>query len=307
MDLVNSAAALRRWTIGSLLGNLGIVFTGGLVRVTESGLGCSTWPQCEPGSYVPHPAAGAHAAIEFGNRLVTFVLVILAVGTFVAAWRARDAAGRPRRDLRLLALLAGLGIPAQAVIGGISVLTRLNPWVVSLHLLVSVAIIVVCVVLLHRAYDKRPAPVPQAVATLTRVVFLLGLVVVVLGTVVTGAGPNSGDGGAERNGLHLELVAKVHAGSVWLTLLALLALLWLARTIPQVRRAVLLTLGVSVLQGIIGYSQYFLGNPPALVACHMAGVALFSAALANVLLAGRGDGAQNRIGSTAAAMNTSAR
>ncbi|MDQ7994115.1 MAG: COX15/CtaA family protein, partial [Propionicimonas sp.] len=195
MDLVSSPTALRRWTVASLVANMGLIVTGGLVRVTGSGLGCSTWPQCEPGSYLPHPEAGVHAVVEFGNRLLTFVLVAIAVGTFVAAWRARDETGRPRRDLRALAFVAAVGIPAQAVIGGWSVLSSLNPWVVSLHLLASVAIILVCVVLIHRAFGLEPAIVPPVVAWLARAVFGLGMLVVVLGTEVTGAGPNSGDGG----------------------------------------------------------------------------------------------------------------
>ena len=129
MDLVGSPAALRGWSIASLVANMGLVVTGGLVRVTGSGLGCSTWPQCEPGSYVPHGDAPLHTYIEFGNRLLTFVLVAVAIGTLIAAWRARDAAGNPVRRVRVLALLAAAGIPAQAVIGGISVLARLEWWV----------------------------------------------------------------------------------------------------------------------------------------------------------------------------------
>jgi len=156
MDLVGSPAALRRWAVASLLGNMGIVVTGGLVRVTGSGLGCPTWPQCTPGSYVPHAAADVHAFIEFGNRMLTFVLVVIAIGTFLAAWRARDEAGRPRRLVRGLALAAALGIPAQAVIGGVSVLTGLNPWVVGLHLVPSVALIVLCVVLVHETWPVPP-------------------------------------------------------------------------------------------------------------------------------------------------------
>ena len=287
MDLVSSPEAMRRWAVASLVANMGLVLTGGLVRVTGSGLGCSTWPQCEPGSYLPHPEAGGHALIEFGNRLLTFVLIAVAIATFVAAWKARDDVGRPRKDLRRLAFWAAIGIPAQAVIGGLSVLSQLNPWVVSLHLLASVAIIVVCVVLLHRSAGRSPAPVPPLPGRLARVVFGLGMVVVVLGTVVTGTGPNSGDGGAERNGFDLELVAKIHAGSVWMTLAALVALLWLARGLPALRRAAWLVAGVSALQGVIGYTQFFLGNPPALVAVHMAGTALFAAAVAHLLLSAR--------------------
>ncbi|MEA4942963.1 MAG: COX15/CtaA family protein [Propionicimonas sp.] len=285
MDLVKSPTSLRRWTVASLVANLVLVFTGGLVRVTASGLGCDTWPQCEAGSYVPHSEAGAHQFIEFGNRTLTFVLIAIAIATFVAAWKARDAAGKPRRDLRILAFVAGIGIPAQAVIGGLSVLSRLNPWVVSLHLLDSLAIIVVCVALVSRAYDREPLAVTPVVGWLVRLVFTLGVLVVVLGTVVTGAGPNSGDGGAERNGLALETVAKVHAGSVWVTLAGLVLLLVLTRggRAPAVYRASHIVFGISLLQGAIGYAQYFLGNPPALVACHMVGVALFTAAVANLL------------------------
>ncbi len=284
MDFLKSPAAMRRWAVASLLGNMTLIITGGLVRVTGSGLGCSTWPQCEPGSYIPHPEAGAHAIVEFGNRLLTFALIVLAVGTFLAAWYARDEAGRPRRDLRRLAFVAAIGVPIQAVIGGFSVLTNLNPWVVSLHLLASVAMVVVCVALIHRAYPITPTVVPKRVGWLSRAVFGLGMVAVVLGTVVTGSGPNSGDGGAERSGLSPELTARVHSISVWLTLLALAGLLVLAHRIPAVWRAGVAVAVISVLQGAIGYTQYFLGNPPALVAVHMVGTAWFAAAVAHLWL-----------------------
>ena len=111
MDLLTSRVALRRWTVASLVSNMTLIVTGGLVRVTQSGLGCSTWPQCEPGSYLPHPEAGAHAFIEFGNRLLTFVLVAVALGTLLAAWRARDGAGNPRRRLRAPAPGGGRAAP----------------------------------------------------------------------------------------------------------------------------------------------------------------------------------------------------
>lgn len=284
MDLLRSPVAMRRWAVGSLLGNLTLIITGGLVRVTGSGLGCSTWPQCEPGSYLPHPEAGAHAIVEFGNRMLTFALIVLAVGTWLAARYARDESGRPRRDLRRLAFIAAIGVPIQAVIGGFSVLTNLNPWVVSLHLLASVIMVVVCVGLIHRAIPLQPTLVPRRVGWLTRAVLAGGMLAVVLGTVVTGSGPNSGDGGAERSGLSPELTARIHSISVWLTMLALAALLVLAHRIPAVRRAGITVAVISVLQGAVGYTQYFLGNPPALVAVHMAGTALFTAAVAHLWL-----------------------
>ncbi len=280
MDLVGSPAALRRWAVASLLGNMGIVVTGGLVRVTGSGLGCPTWPQCTPGSYVPHAEADAHVYIEFGNRTLTFVLVAIAIGTFIAAWRARDEAGRPRPFVRGLALAAALGIPAQAVIGGISVLTGLNPWVVGLHLVPSVALIVISMLLVHETWPVSPATVRPLARRLVWAVSALGVLVMLLGVVVTGAGPNSGDGGAARNGLDLTAIARVHSLSVWLVVILTVTLVVV--TARTARRAVALLLGVELAQGAIGYAQYFLSLPPALVALHMLGTTLFAAALANL-------------------------
>lgn len=271
---------MRRWAVASLVANMGIVVTGGLVRVTGSGLGCPTWPQCTPGSYVPHAAADAHAYIEFGNRMLTFALVVIAVGTFVAAWRARDESGRPRRMVRWLALALALGIPAQAVIGGISVLTGLNPWVVGAHLVPSVALIVLSVVLLHLTWPVRPAPVSAPARRLVQATWWLGLLAMLLGVVVTGAGPNSGDGGAARNGLDLTAVARIHSLSVWAVVALTVALLIV--TSGTARRAVTLLLAAELAQGAVGYAQYFLALPPALVALHMLGTTLFAAALANL-------------------------
>lgn len=301
MDLLSSPAALRRWSVASLVANAGLVVTGGLVRVTGSGLGCSTWPQCEPGSYTPHAEAGVHGVIEFGNRLLTFVLVAIAVGTFLAALRARTADGAPRRRVRRLALVAALGIPLQAVIGGLSVLAQLNPWVVGLHMVASIVLIALCVVLVHEAYGVAAVPATPVVRLLTRAVAGLGLVVMLLGVVVTGAGPNSGDGGAERNGLDLLLTARVHAASVWLVVALTLALAWLVRAEPLLRRAVLLLFAVELFQGAVGYAQYFLSLPPALVALHMLGTALFTAALAHLWWLARRPAAQTTTATGAAA------
>ncbi len=282
MDLVSSPAALRRWTVASLVANVGIVVTGGLVRVTSSGLGCSTWPQCEPGSYVPHPDAGIHAYIEFGNRLLTFVLVIVAIGTLLAAWRARTAAGPPRPLVRGLAIGVIVGILAQAVIGGISVLVQLNPWVVGAHMVVSIALIVACVLLVHEAYDHRPVPVAPSVRRVIRTLLFFGVAAMLLGVVVTGAGPNSGDGGASRNGLDLAQTARVHSLTVWVAVALTIGLVVACRAHPAARRVVVLVLGVELVQGAVGYAQYFLALPPALVTLHMLGTALFTASLASL-------------------------
>lgn len=305
MDLLNSPRALRGWTIASLIANAIIIWTGALVRLTKSGLGCPTWPQCEGASYTPLPAAGIHGAIEFGNRLLTFVLAAIAIGTALAAWRAWRS-GRAPRQLFWLAIGVGLGIVAQAVIGGLSVLAQLNPWVVGLHMVASVALMLICVRMVHLAFGLAPAYAPPRLAALTNVVFALGMVVVLLGVVVTGAGPHSGDGGAQRNGLSTEWTAKVHAWSVW-ALVALTVLgLALAWTDARLRRLWLGLLAVELAQGVVGYVQYFTHLPVALVLAHMVGTTLVIAALGHLALLTRA-APQNSRGSTAAAMKTTAR
>ena len=153
---VSSARRLDRWLrpLGwaTLVANTVLVVTGGAVRLTGSGLGCPTWPHCREGNFTPHGAYDVHSAIEFGNRMLTFVLVAIAVATLVAAWQSG------RRELRRIALFLALGIPAQAVIGGITVLTDLNPWIVSFHLLCSLAMIGLSVLLLHRLSGPRVGP-----------------------------------------------------------------------------------------------------------------------------------------------------
>ncbi len=282
MDFVRSPAAIRRWCVASLLANMALVVTGGAVRLTGSGLGCPTWPQCEPGTYVPHPESGLHGVIEFGNRLLTFVLAAIAIGTMISAWRAH-----PDTRLRGLAVVAFLGIPLQAVVGGWSVLTQLNPWVVSLHLLLSIGIIAVCVAMVHRAFGLVGVAAPARLTWLIRALVVVGTLVVWLGTVVTGAGPHAGDGGAQRSGLDPALTARVHAGAVW-TLLALTVVAFIAaRGTLRLRRALLVLLVVMAGQGLVGYLQYFTALPAALVAVHMLGTALFTAALAHTWLSAR--------------------
>lgn len=314
MDLVTPSIAartdraLRAWAVASLVANMAIIWTGALVRLTRSGLGCPTWPQCEPGSYVPTPAMGVHGVIEFGNRLLTFVLAAIALGMFRAALRAYRQGRAPRR-LPVLAFAVGLGIIAQAVIGGISVLTQLNPWVVGLHMVASVFLILVCVELVHLSFGSRPAPASPRLAALTHGVFWLGMVVVALGVVVTGAGPHSGDGGAQRNDLSPEWTAKAHAWAVWLLVaLTILGLVW-AWSDDRLRRLWLGLLAAELAQGAVGYVQYFIHLPVALVLLHMVGTTLIVAALGHLwrLTARVGADDQNRSGSMAAAMNTTAR
>ncbi|MBK8463340.1 MAG: COX15/CtaA family protein [Nigerium sp.] len=281
MDVLTSASALRRWSVANLIANMVIIWTGALVRLTKSGLGCPTWPQCEPGSYVPTGELGLHGAIEFGNRMLTFVLAAIALATFLAAWRRRRAGQAPRR-LVWLTFSVGLGIIAQAVIGGVSVRMQLDPWVVGLHMVASVALILVCVEIVHLTFGVARVYVPQRLALLTQTVFLLGLAVIALGVVVTGAGPHSGDGGAQRNGLSPEWTAKTHAWSVWLLIGLTVLGSVLAWADPRLRRLWLGLLAVELLQGLIGYIQYFTHLPVATVMLHMVGTTLFVAALGHL-------------------------
>lgn len=304
MDLLGTRA-LRGWTVASLLGNMTLIVTGALVRLTGSGLGCPTWPQCTAESFVPHPELGIHGAIEFGNRLLTFVLAAIALMTFLAALRAVRA-GRAPSELIPLSLAAGIGIPLQGVIGGLSVLTQLNPWVVGLHLVLSIVLVFACVWMIQLAWGIKPAELSRLGHLLVTAVFWLGLVVLALGVVTTGSGPNSGDGAARRNGFDMDLTAKLHAWAVWaLVIVTVIALVVLWRT--QVRTAVVAVLAIEVLQGVVGYVQYFTGLPLGVVITHMLGTAVFSVVLAHLYLLARRQPAQNSSGSIAAAAKTSAR
>ena len=286
LRVVTGPAALRRWAVAALTINVVIVVTGGLVRLTASGLGCPTWPRCSENSFVSHPELGVHGAIEFGNRLLTFVLIAVVALTWITALRFRDAAradvrGGRRRDVRWLAGGLLLGIPAQIVIGGISVLTHLNPWVVGLHFVVSMALVGLAVGLVRVSRGVAPLRLRGAVPVLLARLAFAGMVAAVwLGTVVTGSGPHAGDLNAVRNGLDGGVVAHVHAAAVWVTIACTFALLVFTRSRP-----VVLLLAVEVLQAVLGLAQYHLGLPVPLVALHLLGASLSVAAATNVLLA----------------------
>jgi cytochrome c oxidase assembly protein subunit 15 len=286
-----STALAERWlrplAVASLVVNVLIVVTGGVVRLTGSGLGCPTWPRCTEESFTPHGAMDLHAAIEFGNRLVTFLIAAVAIATFVAAWRV----GRPA--VTRLALVLALGVPAQAVLGGVTVLTDLNPWTVALHLVVSMAMICVAVVLLQRvgeADGPAEAAVPDPVRWLVVLTFVVGWVVLYLGTVVTGSGPHAGDVDAPRNGLDPRAMSQLHTDFVFLLLGLTVALVLVVRAVPappRLRDAAQALLAVELAQGTIGFVQYFTGLPVVLVGLHLLGAALTAAAMTWVLLGTR--------------------
>jgi cytochrome c oxidase assembly protein subunit 15 len=278
LRVVRGPYALRLWAVVSLVMNILIVVTGGLVRLTGSGLGCPTWPRCTEDSYVSHPQLGIHGAIEFGNRLLTLVLIMAAALTFISALLYRED-GRPRSDLRWLTAGLALGIPLQGVIGGIAVLTQLNPYVVGLHFLLSMVLISLAVRLVRKTWHISPAAASGLSVVATRVTFVLMWLAVWLGTLVTGSGPHAGDENAPRNGLDGLLLINLHTGVVYATIAASVVCFLLLRS-----RAVLLLLSVELVQGAIGVAQYQLGLPIWLVALHLLGASLAIAASTNLLL-----------------------
>ncbi|MGX5717825.1 COX15/CtaA family protein [Arthrobacter sp. MAHUQ-56] len=280
-------ARVRRLAVASLIGQTLLVVTGGAVRLTASGLGCPTWPRCTSDSLVNTPEMGIHGFIEFGNRLLTFALAAVAALMLVYLWNLR----KERKDLFLLALGLLASIPAQAVIGGVTVLTNLNPWVVGLHFLVSMALVVFATLLVNRAFGRtgrfvsvQHQALPGLLRPVTAAVALFSAVAVMLGVVVTGAGPHAGDADAPRNDLDWDLFSHIHAVPAYLvtagTLVALVLVLRRRITGPF-RTAVLALLGVTVLQAVIGFTQYYNGIPALLVAAHMLGAALLMAASTN--------------------------
>ncbi|OMH26330.1 heme A synthase [Tersicoccus phoenicis] len=283
---------VRGLAIASLIAQIGIVVTGGTVRLTGSGLGCPTWPRCTDASFVNTPEMGVHGVIEFGNRLLTFVLAAVAVATLVAVWRLR------RREPMIFRLAVGLlaGIPAQAVIGGITVWMQLNPWVVALHFIVSAVMVVLATLLVKRTGRVRDAehglsrPPTGAGRTLRQLAVAIAVftgIAVYLGTIVTGTGPHAGDRSAVRYPFDPSLVTRLHAFPVYLLVGALVVATVLAFRRPGVsarlRRALVFADVVAVLQAAIGFTQYFTGLPIVLVALHMLGACLAVAAATNVV------------------------
>jgi cytochrome c oxidase assembly protein subunit 15 len=249
-----------------------LVVTGGAVRLTGSGLGCPTWPECTPGSYtpVPHQAEGQlHAWIEFGNRLLTFVLVFASIAVLAAVIRAG------RKDLRGLAVGQFLGIFGQGVLGGITVLTDLNPIPVAGHLLLSILLIAGATSL----YSRRRTPVTFVKASpLTSKISMAHIatsfLVIVLGTLVTGSGPHAGDEQAQRFGFDIRTVAWIHADVV-IFLLGITVAFYVAQgTSDRTKKALKVFAVIALAQGGIGYIQYFTGIPEILVAAHLLGATL---------------------------------
>lgn len=280
---------LRNWQHRTLIANLvaqtGIVLTGATVRLTASGLGCPTWPECVAGSIAPtsEQTEAFHKYIEFGNRLLTFALLIVAIASLFAVFKhnqeRKQAGHNKRRSLTILALAILLGIFLQAILGGITVLTGLHPLIVAAHFIVSIGLITVATVLLVRAQEPNDTPVTlqvaKPIAIGMRIQLWLALVVIVLGTLVTGSGPHAGDtSDIVRLGFEFREITTAHAALVWLFLgltSGLLVALHSTTAPKAVTKQAWIVLGICFAQGIVGYAQFFNGLPWGLVAIHVLG------------------------------------
>jgi len=281
-------ARVRFFAWASLISQIVIIGTGGAVRLTGSGLGCPTWPQCTAESYVTTPEMGLHGVIEFANRLLTFVLVLIAIGMFLMVVRQR----LERPELLRLSVALGLGIPGQAVIGGITVLTDLNPYVVGLHYLLSAVLVGLAAVLLYRVRVGRSSGrsvVPSALSATLWALLVALAASVVMGIITTGSGPHAGDGGAARNGLNSELLQHIHAWPSYAVFgLSVIAVIWAIRvSVPRLRRTLVATVVVVVAQIGIGLFQARNGLPELAVGIHMVLASVIVALVVSALLATR--------------------
>lgn len=292
--------SVERWGWAAIVANIVIVLTGGLVRLTSSGLGCPTWPRCTDDSFVPHRALGVHGVIEFGNRMLTYVLIAVVVAMLVAVWRWAGST----RELRRLALLIALGVPLQGVLGGITVLTDLNPWIVSLHLLLSMLLVAASVLLVVRVRRSRLGDIAPRQAWLVVSTYLVLWLVVYLGTVVTGSGPHAGDVSAPRNGLDPHVMSHVHAVSVYVLVAMTLACCVVLRRTPAAPLALAL-LGAELLQGTVGFVQYFTDLPIALVAIHLVGAGILVATGTSLLVSVMSASSSSQTGAAPPATRTS--
>jgi cytochrome c oxidase assembly protein subunit 15 len=260
----------------------GLVVTGGAVRLTGSGLGCPTWPECTDGSITPvvtQAESQLHAWIEFGNRLIAWLILILALAALIYIIKKL----RHRSDfkrLRLLAILQILGFLGQVILGGITVLTKLNPVSVSAHFVLTLPLIAGALALRHRILDRPVIQLTPLTRTLTKVVTSLTFIVLLLGVVVTGTGPHAGDQDAKRYPFDFRAVSWLHADAV-IALICMIVALYLVVKVSETDsnrkifgRLLLIFLGVCLAQGAIGYLQYLTGLPELLVGAHLLGATL---------------------------------
>lgn len=266
----------------NLIGNLVIIGTGGAVRLTESGLGCDTWPMCTGESWTPTPEDGIHGIIEFSNRLMSPVLAVFAILALIAVWRMRQT----RRDLWVHALILGSGIVLQAVVGGITVLTGLNAVIVATHYLASAALVGVATSFLVRASwtaGPRERAIPMRLYLISHITTVILALVLIGGVITTANGPHSGDADVRRDSAMWETFVHVHAWFSYALVTALVILL-VGALITRAWRYLASIVGVIVIVGvqiIVGITQANTGIPPLLVGIHMvlAGIAVIAMVL----------------------------
>lgn len=280
----------------SLISQAALVVTGAAVRLTGSGLGCPTWPRCTDDSLVNTPEMGIHGIIEFGNRTLNFILVAIALALLVSLWNLR----KERRDLWWLSLSLLAIIPLQAIVGGLTVLTHLNPWVVNIHFLISAGLVSAATILVRRTRDGGGSSKLGVSAPLNKLgwaVAVLAAVAIYFGTVVTGAGPHAGARNAVRNGIDPLVATWMHAVPVGLLVIATIAALLVSRNadkkfaastdnddnafsdISEVTVALTVVLMAEIGQGIIGVVQSYMAVPISLVAIHVFGSTVILAAV----------------------------
>ncbi|MGO1435754.1 MAG: COX15/CtaA family protein [Canibacter sp.] len=261
--------ALKVFAWLSLIANVLIIATGGAVRLTGSGLGCPTWPMCTPGSLVPTEELSWHSLIEFGNRTMTGVLGILGVIVLLLLWRWRNH----RRDLYVLSIIVIVGIIAQAVVGGITVWTGLNPFIVGFHYLATLALVAITTVFMIRFYSslgRRVKAVHPLFLVLTHVTTLFLAITLVIGVLTTGAGPHSGDANVRRTGFDASLLAHLHSWPGYILLsLVLILTIWAMSKNLRPKTQFLCLLIVLIVQIFIGVYQARNGLPALSVGVHM--------------------------------------
>lgn len=279
---------VQRAALAALVMSVVIVVTGGAVRLTGSGLGCPTWPKCTDNSLTTTSAMGVHGVIEFGNRMLTYVLCA-AVGWAIIAARSEKPY---RRSLTRLGWAQFWVVMSNAVLGGIVVLVGLNPYTVAAHFLLSSALIAVAAVMWQRTKEGDEAPRPLVGKAVQQLVWFLVAATVLLiavGTVVTGSGPHAGDSSEiERMPLNWENVSKLHAVLAWVVVTLTFALWFVLKAVDSPKGPLDRTRDLFLIllaQGVIGYVQYFTNLPEVLVGLHMLGSALVWIAVLRVLLA----------------------
>lgn len=282
-----TSRTVQRAALAALVMSVVIVVTGGAVRLTGSGLGCPTWPECANGSLTPTSAMDFHGTIEFTNRMLTYVLCA-AVGWAIIAARSE----KPwRRDLTRLGWAQFWIVMSNAILGGIVVLVGLNPYTVAAHFLLSTALITVATVMWQRTREGSAEPRPLVGKAVQQLVWCLvgaAILLIAVGTVVTGAGPHAGDSSeVERMAVNWETVTKLHAVLAWIVVTLTFALWFVLKAVDapkgpldRTRELFLILLG----QGVIGYVQYFTDLPEALVGLHMFGACLVWIGVLRVLL-----------------------